>query len=132
MDRGRVSRYRGTKLRANLPQPYINPDFLRLLSQRNPSLLPLPRLAAAPRPRGAHARFLWYSTMKKYASYSCSFPYYSPTRSIRPPTQIISKYTQTVNAVFNGHPLAFQRCSFTENPCVAIIRSAKLNKTPRA
>jgi len=30
-------RYRGTKLRANLPQPYINPDFLTLLSQRGPS-----------------------------------------------------------------------------------------------
>lgn len=30
-------RYRGTKLRANLPQPYINPDFLTLLSQRSPS-----------------------------------------------------------------------------------------------
>lgn len=34
--------YRGTKLRANLPQPYINPDFLSLLSQRSPSLLPAP------------------------------------------------------------------------------------------
>lgn len=34
---GSSPRYRGTKLRANLPQPYINPDFLRLLSQRSPS-----------------------------------------------------------------------------------------------
>lgn len=34
---GPSPRYRGTKLRANLPQPYINPDFLTLLSQRSPS-----------------------------------------------------------------------------------------------
>lgn len=34
---GPSPRYCGTKLRANLPQPYINPDFLTLLSQRSPS-----------------------------------------------------------------------------------------------
>lgn len=43
--------YRGTKLRANLPQPYINPDFLRLLSQRSPSLPPsLPAAGPMPMP----------------------------------------------------------------------------------
>ena len=57
--------YRGTKLRANLPQPYINPDFLRLLSQRGPSP-PSLLLAADP---NAHARFLWHGTMKRHASY---------------------------------------------------------------
>lgn len=41
--------YRGTKLRANLPQPYINPDFLSLLSQRSPSPLS-PARAAEPMP----------------------------------------------------------------------------------
>lgn len=63
--------YRGTKLRANLPQPYINPDFLSLLSQRGPSLPFSPR----PRPN-AHARFLWHGTMKRHASYPV--PIYSP------------------------------------------------------
>lgn len=63
--------YRGTKLRANLPQPYINPDFLSLLSQRGPSL------PFSPRPRSnAHARFLWHGTMKRHASYPV--PIYSP------------------------------------------------------
>lgn len=45
--------YRGTKLRANLPQPYINPDFLTLLSQRSPSSSSFP----PPPPLLPHAGF---------------------------------------------------------------------------
>lgn len=47
---GPSPRYRGTKLRANLPQPYINPDFLTLLSQRSPS-------SSFPPPPPPHAVF---------------------------------------------------------------------------
>jgi hypothetical protein len=46
-------RYRGTKLRANLPQPYINPDFLTLLSQRGPSSSSSSSSSSPPPPHSA-------------------------------------------------------------------------------
>lgn len=76
--------YRGTKLRANLPQPYINPDFLRLLSQRSPSSS-LPRLPAA-RPGSCQIPMVQYN--EEACVLSC--PDYSLAG---PRTQIILKCT---------------------------------------
>lgn len=64
---GPSPRYRGTKLRANLPQPYINPDFLTLLSQRSPSSssFPLPPPSSCWIPP-------WYNTMNLEACITLS------------------------------------------------------------